>query len=327
MAGADHHDRRTVPLFDKYRGCLFGLAVGDALGAPVEFLSWAQIKRRYGPDGITDLQPWNGFAAGTVTDDTQMSLATASGCLHAYERGRTKGIVHWPSMVHEAYLAWLKTQDDPQQRRAPGNTCLSALRSGQWGTIENPINHSKGCGGVMRTAPVGLVFAPGLAFQRGAEFAALTHGHPAGYLTAGFQAELIANLVAGCSLAAALDRSCARLVTYGHHEETLSALEQARRLAGQSQPAVEAIPMLGEGWVGEEALAIAVYCGLKFPNDWTAATLAAANHSGDTDSTASIAGAILGTALGIQAIPARWVRQVENGETIQAMAQKLFETF
>ena len=54
----------------RYLGCLYGVAVGDALGAPIEFLSWEQICERYGPDGITDLESWADHPAGSFTDDT-----------------------------------------------------------------------------------------------------------------------------------------------------------------------------------------------------------------------------------------------------------------
>ena len=91
-------------MLEKFRGCLLGLAIGDALGAPVEFDKLTAIRARFGPEGITDLIPWHGLPAGSYTDDTQMTLATVRGMLAAHERGRTKGIVHWPSVVYRAYL-------------------------------------------------------------------------------------------------------------------------------------------------------------------------------------------------------------------------------
>ncbi len=301
---------------------MFGLAVGDALGAPVEFMTLDQIKSRFGPRGLT--QP-----AGSLqyTDDTQMSLATAVGCLQAWVRYSNKAICHPPSIIYPHYIDWLKTQDDPKQRRAPGNTCLAALRSGKMGTIKEPINNSKGCGGVMRTAPVGLALLPGDehgAFHIGAETAALTHGHPSGYLTAGFLAEMIALLVRGSTLEEALDASTTRLVRYDGHAETLAKVEQAKRLAASAQDVEHSIAELGAGWVGEEALAIAIYCALKFPDDWAQGVLAAVNHSGDSDSTGSICGAILGTRLGLRAIPGEWVRDVENAAYIMKVADDLY---
>ena len=94
---------------------------------------------------------------------------------------------------------------------------------------------------------------------------------------------------------------------------------------GESPP--NAIKKIGEGWVGEEALGISLYCSLQYPDDWVKGTLAAVNHSGDSDSTGSITGAILGSLLGIGAIPEKWVRTVENSEKIQKIAADMFSAF
>lgn len=170
------------------RGCLLGGAVGDALGAPVEFKTYAQIVAQFGTGGIRDFAPAYG-RVGAITDDTQMTLFTAEGLLRAYVRYAQRGICHIPTVVHHAYLRWLKTQGEspnlePQvdlnwqvatdgrlinvpalwSNRAPGNTCLSALRNAK--QIGEPAtNNSKGCGTVMRVAPVGLVMARDDAFK------------------------------------------------------------------------------------------------------------------------------------------------------------------
>lgn len=314
-------------LRSRYLGCLYGLAVGDALGAPVEFLSLQDIQREYGKDGICDFASWGRFPAGSYTDDTQMSLATALGCLGALQRMRDRGICHPASVVYRRYLDWLKTQDDPAQRRAPGNTCLSALMSGTMGTLDSQINDSKGCGGVMRTAPAGLAFPPGEAFRQGAEYAAITHGHPTGYLTGGYLAELVALLVSGRQLDQALDAATKSLNSWRHRSETVEAVNLARRLAVSETSPASTISKIGEGWIAEEALAISIYCALRFRDNFKDAVIAAVNHSGDSDSTGSITGAILGTMLGIEAIPVEWIPRVENTERIGKLAEHMFAAF
>ena len=92
-----------------FRGCLLGGAVGDALGAPVEFMSLEEIRSRFGPRGVTGLEE-GAWPAGSITDDTQMTLFTAEGVLRAQVRGALKGIVHPPSVVDHAYARWLHTQ-------------------------------------------------------------------------------------------------------------------------------------------------------------------------------------------------------------------------
>ena len=321
------NERRSKLLISKYQGCLLGLAIGDALGAPVEFLRLQEIKKRYGRDGITDFHEWGGFKPGSYTDDTQMSLATAVGCLRACQRWCDRGICHSASVVHRRYLEWLESQNDPGQRRGPGNTCLRALQSGKMGTIEEKINDSKGCGGVMRTAPVGLAFPSDRAFQEGAEYAAITHGHPSGYLTAGFLSGIISYIIEGKTLAETIDLCIGQLIKYDGHSETLEKIELAQKLSVSQKSIEESIQTIGEGWVGEEALAISVYCSLKFSDNWGRGTLAAVNHSGDSDSTGSITGAILGTLLGVESIPRPWIQKVEESGRITKIANDMFNLF
>lgn len=314
-------------IFSKILGCLFGVAIGDALGAPVEFLSLSEIKEKFSKDGITDFYPWGGFKPGSYTDDTQMSIATATGCIQASKLLREKGINYLLQSVYRQYLGWLHAMDDPFQVRGPGNTCLNALRSRKMGSIKNRINNSKGCGGVMRVAPVGLGFYSETSFQIGAECAAITHGHPSGYLSAGVLSAIISYLIAGKGLVEAVELSKVFLKRYEGYQETLNKIEQAIQLQDSDLPVDEAISQIGQGWVGEEALGIAIYCALRFPENWGEGVLAAANHSGDSDSTASITGGISGALMGIEAIPAHWVEKVENSEKIKDLANNLFAIY
>lgn len=318
----------------RIKGCVFGGAIGDALGWPVEFLSLSAIKRKYGEDGIRTLDKDKQDVA-QFTDDTQMALFTIDGIL----RYQTE-ILYAPRpreyqvVQHEAYLRWLYTQQAPpaslteeildgwlyheptlHQRRAPGISCLSALQE-VWAPGEGePINDSKGCGAVMRAAPVGLGFEGEEAFLNGKTGGALTHGHPSGYLSAAALARIIAELVKGESLAYALGVTMDRLKKETGHEEVLLYLKKAYELSTEEIEPKRAIEALGLGWVGEEALAIAVYCALKYENDPREALLAAVNHDGDSDSTGAICGNLIGTWKGFDALPVEWVENVE-GKTI-----------
>ena len=309
---------------EHYEGCMVGLALGDALGAPVEFLEFDQIIKEYGPEGICGLEPWREFRAGYFTDDTQMSLATARGCIDAYLALRHGQPWRPVQAVYRRYLAWLRTQDIPYMNRAPGATCLWSLRTGRMGTVQAPLNSRKGCGGVMRVAPAGLSFPPEQAFVHGAEFAAITHGHPSGYLPAGVVAAVIACVLEGRTLGGALDFAVSELRRQPGHEETLAAMRSAFRLVSDGVSPLIAIPQLGGGWVGEEALAIALYCVLASENDWETAVLMAVNHSGDSDSTGCITGAISGALHGMESLPQPWVAQLESVAGIRAVAQDLF---
>jgi ADP-ribosylglycohydrolase len=324
-----------------FRGCIIGGAIGDALGWPVEFMHLKEIRKNFGDQGITDLVvAKNGYAE--ITDDTQMTIFTVEGLLRAENRGRNRGIVHIPSMVHQSYLRWLATQGVDSQvnkdgwvygldslhiRRAPGNTCLSALASGLIGEIKKPINGSKGCGGVMRIAPVGLFYDKKAAFQYGCELAAITHGHPSGYLSSGALSYLIAAIMETSDLNQAVEGMLDELLAWEHHKECTEVVTKAVQLATDTIPDSKAIEILGEGWVGEEALAISIYCALKHQNDFQTALITSVNHNGDSDSTGAITGNILGALLGMEAIPEQWVKKVELSAELLELADDLFHHY
>jgi ADP-ribosylglycohydrolase len=330
--------RRSLP---HYRGCLFGGAVGDALGAAPEFISLEQIRRSFGPAGVTDYIEAYG-RKGAITDDTQMTLFTAEALIRGHNRWLDRGICSLIDVGHHAYMRWLHTQGGRNvdkslltgwlvqqsglhHRRAPGNTCLGSLEQGGPGTTERPINDSKGCGGVMRVAPVGLAKIDDW-FKTGCELAAISHGHPSGYLSAGAFAEIIHRLAEGADLPAALATAMTRLRREKGHEETSKAVEAAIKLAGTTEGTPEDVQKLGGGWVGEEALAIGVYCALK-AKDFAHGVLMAVNHSGDSDSTGSIAGNILGLIHGEKGIPPHWLEHLELRDLIAEVATDLWLHF
>lgn len=335
-------------------GCLLGGAVGDALGAAVEFDTIHVIRHKYGSEGIRDYDTAYG-RRGAITDDTQMTLFTAEGLLRAITRQRNKGICHPASVIYHAYIRWLHTQGDRSRsrvaqdkpegmddwligvkglhsRRAPGNTCLSALRGEEMGGMQRPLNNSKGCGGVMRVAPIGLVAEDeGHAYSLGCEAAAITHGHPSGYNSAGCFAAIIWLLAEGQSLSEAIELTLRQLEKAENedHEECAAAIRQAVALWRNLDlaPSPEAIERMGGGWVGEEALAISLYCALVAQDDFARGVLLSVNHSGDSDSTGAITGNILGLMLGVEAIPEKWLAELELRAEIAAVADDLFRQF
>jgi ADP-ribosyl-[dinitrogen reductase] hydrolase len=335
--------------FDHLAGCLLGGAAGDALGAPVEFESLTQIRSRFGPAGISDMREAVGKDSeglARFTDDTQMTLFTAEGLLRARNRLAERGEPATAAVVHNAYFRWLYTQGSGTgglegqvdgwlitlpglfATRAPGYTCMSALRSGVMGTPEVPVNHSKGCGGVMRAAPAGLLSPPSEAFSTGCAIAALTHGHTSGYLAAGFLASVISSIIEGASLDDAIARASDDLAGWPGHEECLEAIGRAVELArdASSPRTPETIETLGEGWVAEEALAMSLYAALCYPGDFPSAVCLAVNHDGDSDSTGSIAGNIVGALQGMSGIPAHWLKLLEMYDDLTAITADMLES-
>ncbi|QFZ23568.1 ADP-ribosylglycohydrolase family protein [Saccharothrix syringae] len=327
----------TSPLSSSFRGSLLAGAVGDALGGSIEFDRIDRIRGRFGPSGLTDYAPAYG-RLGAITDDTQMTLFTLEGLVLARRRGSDP--VH---EVRVAYGRWLRTQGGPEvprdgwlldvpglhDQRAPGNTCLTALRSGVLGTVDNPINDSKGCGAVMRAAPVAL-WSDDVAevFELAAATGALTHGHPSGYLSAGVLAVLVQQLLAGAALPDAIRTARAELVGWTGHEEQLSLLDLAVELGTRGvRPTPEVIETaLGGGWVGEEALAIAVLTALA-ARDLADGLLLAVNHSGDSDSTGALCGNLLGARDGVAAIPGHWLADLELADVLDRLLAEAIEVF
>jgi ADP-ribosyl-[dinitrogen reductase] hydrolase len=335
-----------LTLLDRIRGCLLGGAVGDALGAAVEFSSWGEIRDVHGDAGVTGMEAAYG-RRGAITDDTQMTMFTTEGLIRAAVRLHHKGITTVTGVVWHAYQRWLVTQGEEQAgnwqgekldgwlievdalhaRRAPGSTCVSALTSGLMGAPDLPINDSKGCGGVMRVAPIGLVVAPEVAFAHGIDVAAITHGHPGGYLPAGALAAMIASIVVrGASITDAVTDATALLRPQRDHEAVVRLLDRGRRIGIAGPLDASTLELLGGGWVGDEALAIAVACAVG-ADDFRHGVLAAANHSGDSDSTAAICGNLLGALWGVDAIPREWLAELELREEIDMLAHDLHHQF
>jgi ADP-ribosylglycohydrolase len=344
-------DQKSAPVSprDRFVGCLVGGAIGDALGAPVEFMGRGEIMRAFGPSGITSYAPAYG-GLGRITDDTQMTLFTAEGLLRAHVRLCERGITTYSGVTAHAYLHWLQTQGEEtscaacsiaqetpgwlfqqkalHSRRAPGVTCISALKAMK-SFGDRAHNDSKGCGGIMRIAPVGLFAArsamsPSDTFDLGDQIARLTHGHPTGTLSAGVFAVLILRLVQGATLAEALADAKPILKRQRRHSETLRALEHAENLAIAMGSRQAAIAALGQGWIAEEALAIAVYCALATSN-FEECIVLAVNHDGDSDSTGSLAGNLCGATHGIQALADKWLKPLELREVITEMAEDLYD--
>jgi len=340
---------------DKYTGCMLGGAIGDALGAPVEFMGLREIRSRYGRNGVTDYVEYQNNC-GQFTDDTQMTLFTAEALLRAEHRAMLRGIggalntIAWHSYLRWLYTqkiifdieslekdgfillkGWLVKQKSLYKQRAPGNTCISALKSGIAGSIDMPINNSKGCGTIMRVAPVGLMYfgANECAFQVACDLSAITHGHPTGFLSAGFFASIISDLAVGVNLMDSIKNAKEILKTCNNHKETLKAVKKALKVyklikSGDLEISAETLEELGQGWVAEEALSISLLASLLFENDFEKGVLFAVNHSGDSDSTGSITGNILGLINGIDKIPKKWINNLEDNRIVKEIAEDLY---
>ncbi|MEV0077802.1 ADP-ribosylglycohydrolase family protein [Nocardia neocaledoniensis] len=345
---------------DAVHGCLLGGAVGDALGAPVEALSLRRIREVYGREGVTDVEE------PRISEETQLTAFTVEALIRGSVRARAKGIGGATmGLLQQGMLVWLRGQvgEVPEQpvtlfsslsghrelieQRGVANSVYTALRqaaqrqapTSPLGTRERPINNSKGSGAVMRAAPCGFGYAAdrsgaatGTIFELGCDAAALTHGHPSGWLPAGTLSALIYRLARGDDTPTALALARTELASYPDHEETSTALAAATALAAriereQRTPTPEDVESLGAGWIGPEALAIAVFAVLAAESLGgpahhivRAGLLLSVNHSGDSDATGSLAGSLLGARYGHTALPRRWARTVDARPALDRLA-------
>jgi len=327
----------------KASGCLFGMALGDALAAPTEFMSVEAILQRYPPGG-PEAPKGN---PSLVTDDTQMALAVGEALLET-ARPFTPNTLE--TNLRAAFVKWLVS---PDNNRAPGRTCLTAcehLKAGMsWQASTVPS--SKGCGANMRVAPVGLLTqerdqvttdlrAAIAQFQ-----SAVTHGHPTALAASDLTAFTVADLASGGDPGTLPQRLRAYATSQRHiyHQEWLGDLWQRPGVASPESfiergwdecivilnrldaalvsPDRESDPCLatGAGWIAEEAFGTGLLCFLLYPDDPVAAIRRAAVTSGDSDSIACLAGAFAGAYAGMPAWPEDWVRRIEYKDRLQKL--------
>ncbi|MGW9193257.1 ADP-ribosylglycohydrolase family protein [Micromonospora chersina] len=322
-------------------GSLFGLAYGDALGKPTEFLTVAEIVRRYGPAGPREL---TGDPA-LVTDDTQMALAVA-WALHDAPAFTPEAV---EPLLRRRFLDWAVS---PDNNRAPGMTCLRACaeldRGGRW--QDATVAGSKGCGANMRVTPVGLLDVDldtlaGLAQLQ----AGLTHGHPTGLAASELTAYAVRLLRDGAALSDVpgllTDRAHAQRTVYradwlgdlwqraGERtpEEFIArGWDECLRVLGRLDAALarpddgdDPCRLTGEGWIAEEALATALLCALRHADDPVGALARGATTAGDSDSIAALAGAFVGAAHGMRAWPAEWSTRIEYADQLTTLTTPL----
>ena len=342
-------------LQNKIRGSITGGAIGDALGYPIEFVySFNDICARYGKEGITDFDmsyPWleSEEKKALFSDDTLMTLYTAEGLLEAERNGKPIA-----PTVCNAYLAWYAHQagrkvkisyqsklseiEELNQNRAPGNTCLSALAAIHAG--KEPQNASKGCGGIMRVAPVGLYgaahdWSPADTARLAGELAELTHLHP----LSTYSSATLAVIVQLCASSEdAVDKEMFKGIVdkslkivsdvYG---ADAAAMDEFRKIVGNAM-SLEDDPQsdwqiiedrIGEGWVAEETLAIALFSTLRHVDDFSGCLISAVNHGGDSDSTGAVAGNIIGAILGDDAIPGKFKKEIQLRDLLLHAADDL----
>lgn len=302
-------------------GAVLGAAIGDAMGHPTEFIdSFDAIRERFGAAGVTGYELYrerDGARVAPYTDDTQMAECVLRSLLW----GRAQGADLDATMRDLAarFVAW---SNDPEGgHRAPGNACLAGCRN-----LERGVDWSEaggetagGCGSVMRAYPVGLLFAHDLGRAEAWAVAQskLTHRDPIALAASAAMAVGIARVSRDDPLAVVLSEMVAAACRYSPKTAAMmaEALEDAQAGVGPE----ETLDRL-RGWAAHEAIAAAVYIVARHPDDPRAAILEGANTPGDSDSIATLAGALVGARAGVLALPSDWVRDLERSDDFIALA-------
>ncbi len=336
---------------DKVRGCVLGAALGDMLGAPTEFISSREaINKVYPPSGITGIESFkekdftkdaSGKKVAPYTDDTAMSILVLE-TITCFSRSQFNPPSQWNinDAMHDLALSFVKDMNNPagwaQQRRAPGLTCLRNVQELATRFEAMARKHNKdprfwavgkptegGCGSVMRAHPFGLIFAGNIekAIEWAVEHSKITHGAPMA---------LAACAAMACGVAHALRNEKPEAVAQRMYEVakkydsyTAQLIERAIEYAYDARKPSDEVFKEFQGWAAHEAIAAATYAFLKHPDDLKKAILLGVNTPGDSDSIASMAGALVGARIGAQQIPQEWLEVLEGSQRLIQLADNV----
>lgn len=315
--------RALSPRASANAGAVLGAAIGDAMGHPTEFMTLDAIRAKWPPAGVTGLELYwerGGRRFAPYTDDTQMAEAVLRSLLWA--RREQADLERAMQHLAQAFVDWAER---PQGgHRAPGNACLAgarALAAGEhWSRAGGAT--AGGCGSVMRAYPFGLVHAHDLARCEAWSVAhsKLTHRDPIALGASAAMAIGVARVVRGEPTRVVLSEMIAAAARYS--ARTAAMMAEALDDADRGVPPEETLDRL-RGWAAHEAIAAAVYLFARSPDDPARAILEGANSPGDSDSLATLAGALAGARGGLGALPEAWVRDVERSEELQALALEI----
>ncbi len=301
------------PNLSRFEGCILGLAVGDALGMPFEFRSAQQLKKLYGR--VTEMVDGPHLKAGQFTDDTLMTIATIESLVA--NRGLN------PDDLAHRFVAWHESGD---LRGIGGTTrqALLALKYGKgWRESGLKSHFAAGNGAAMRAAPFGLLhWNNPEALRAECEAASLiTHRNTEAVAGARAVAFAVARLVTGKADCRDLMHETAAFLP---RTEVARNLQKADGFLAKSKSAEFALFALGTGGYVVETIASAFYCFCASPDNFEETVITAVMGGDDTDTTASIAGALSGAHNGIAAIPERWLAVLEDRDRLRALARDLY---
>ena len=326
------------------RGCLLGLAVGDAMGHTVDERTWEEIQEDYGPNGLLGYDLVNGGASGSA--NTQVAAYVSNGLLLGVTRAKPElylryislSLREWARAQHfprdpEKSLCWVAKIPQMRVRKCKDSRMLDALRMDPLGTMEKPVNRASSTGSLPGAVVVGLACSErgidrAMAAKLGTQTVALTHGNVETFLCGSILAECIASLLEDPeqSLRSAFDGAVQTMVAafscrFEQAEELASMLQKVmdRQAEEDSRAVMEALRCD----TAAECLAGAFFACLAAGEDFDTAMILAVNHSGKSASVGCLTGAILGAKMGAEALPDFYLESLDAASVLEELAGDL----
>lgn len=325
------------------RGCLLGLAVGDAMGYTVDGKDWNEIQEDYGPNGLLGYDLVNGCAE--ASSYTQVAAYVANGLLLGVTRGKydqqsryvALSLREWARRQYlpgdpEKSYCWVSKLPEMRKRKCKDSRMLDALRMETLGTVERPANRTATPGALTGAVMVGLSYdskymQPWQVGQLGAQTVALTHGSYLAYLSGCVLAYVIAGIVQEPQLPLK-DHFCHGIDameaqfrgTVAQIEQVSSLLRKAISLSERETDDPRQVMEDLNCRDAHECVAGAFYACLQCPEDFDSAMILAVNHSGRSAAVGALTGAILGAKLGADALPAFYLESLECASVLEVLA-------
>lgn len=331
---------------EAYRGCLLGLAVGDAMGYTVDSKSWDEICADYGPNGLLGYDLVNGTA--DITSYTQLCAFMCNGLMLGAIRGNPELLPRYMAMsmrewaksqqfrgTTEKTNCWLAQVPQMRRRHCMDTRMLDALSRDTFGTPEKPMFRSTTPASITTAVAVGLGVLPAnIEPQRigdlGAQAVAFTHGDPDSFLAGAFVSYAIAAILQepDTALSAHFTRAsdAVSLLYTDRYPETEAVLGKIRRAMELTRDA-ELTPLAAMTLLGcttaSECVAGAVYAAMIHMSNFDEGMIAAVNHSGRSAAVGALTGAFLGARLGADALPEFYLESLESAPVLCELADDL----
>lgn len=334
-----------------YRGCLLGMAVGDAMGYTVDSRSWPEIQEDYGPNGLLGYDLVNGYAE--ISSYTQLAAFTCNGLLFGLTRGQMTGrmapYIKYIDLSQKEWAisqrswgrpgqtyCWLLRRKEMCHRHCMDTRMLETLSREKTGSPEDPVNNYNTPASLTSAIGVGLFFHRDRADRTeidrlGAEAVALTHGSPTAFLSGAMLTRIISRVLSHPH--APLKRILKEAVDavrdeFGHQYSQAYDLGNLVRYAvawaeSDMNPAEVMERLHCEN--AAQVLAGAIYACLASRGDFDTAMIIAVNHSGRSAAVGAIVGAILGARLGEEALPEFYIECLEPAEVLRELADDLYD--